>query len=74
MGAETLDGEYYRRQAYMCHKLAVAATEAGPLFARLYALARAYEKKAEAADLAGRRAIKSSGSFNPTKSFVAATR
>ena len=44
--AETLDAEYYRRQALLCHLLAKASSEARPLSARLYALAKAYDEKA----------------------------
>jgi hypothetical protein len=44
--AETLDAEYYRRQALLCHLLAKASSDARPLFTRLYALAKAYDEKA----------------------------
>jgi hypothetical protein len=50
MDAETLDGDFYRHQALVCHKLADAAPAATPLFARLNALAKSYEEKAEAAE------------------------
>jgi hypothetical protein len=50
MDAETLDAEYYRQQALLCHTLAKVASEARPLFARLHSLAKAYEAKAEAAE------------------------
>jgi hypothetical protein len=71
MSSETLDADFYRQQARMCHQLAVSAGDARPLFARLFALAKAYEEKAEAADLAERRGTKISGSFNRGKSFAA---
>jgi hypothetical protein len=43
----------------LCHELAEAAAAAGPLFARLFFLAKAYEEKAMAADLAASQAIES---------------
>lgn len=49
--AETLDADFYRERAHLCHKLAEAATAARPLFARLCLLARTYEEKASAAEL-----------------------
>jgi hypothetical protein len=51
MYAETLDADYYRERAKFCYKLAEKALESRPLYARLYFLARAYEDKAEAADI-----------------------
>lgn len=45
MHAETLDAEFYRERARLCHTLAEAATAAKPIFSRLYFLARAYEQK-----------------------------
>jgi len=51
MYTETLDADFYRRRAKFCHKLAEQAQAARPLFARLYFLAKAYEDKAEAADI-----------------------
>jgi hypothetical protein len=59
MRAETLDADFYRQRAHLCHKLADAATAAKPLFARLYFLAKAYEEKAKAADLAEGQATES---------------
>jgi hypothetical protein len=50
MEIETLEANFYRDRAHLCHKLANAATEAKPLFRRLYFLAKAYEGKARAAD------------------------
>ena len=50
MDAETLDADFYRGRARLCHKLAEAATAAKPLFARLYLLAKRYEEKAEATE------------------------
>jgi hypothetical protein len=50
MSAETLNAEYYRRQAHLCHKLAESAQAAKPLFSRLHLLAQAYTAKANAAD------------------------
>jgi hypothetical protein len=50
MDAATLDSNFYRERAQLCHKLAGAATAAQPLFARLHLLAKAYEEKAEAAE------------------------
>jgi hypothetical protein len=50
INAETLDAEYYRERAHLCHKLAEAAHAARPLFARLYFLAKEYEDKARVAD------------------------
>jgi hypothetical protein len=49
MEIETLDADFYRGRARLCHKLADAAGAAKPLFARLYLLARAYEDRAERA-------------------------
>ena len=48
MHAETLDAEFYRERARLCHTLAEAATAAKPIFSRLYFLARAYEQRATA--------------------------
>jgi hypothetical protein len=59
MEIETLDADFYRDRARLCHRLADAATEAKPLFTRLYFLAQAYEERAKAANFAGGRAIKS---------------
>ena len=50
MEIETLDADFYRERARLCHKLADAAGAAKPLFARLYLLARAYEERAERAE------------------------
>jgi hypothetical protein len=50
MRAETLDAEFYRQRAYLCHQLADAAQQAKPLFAHLYFLAQVYEEKAKAAE------------------------
>ena len=60
MDPETLDADFYRERARLCHTLADAATAAKPLFARLYFLARGYEERALAAEpkLAGGRAAK----------------
>jgi len=60
MDAETLDADFYRARARLCHELAEAAIAAKPLFSRLFFLAKAYEEKAKAADLAARHAIESS--------------
>ena len=66
MSAETLDAEYYRGRAHLCHQLADSARAAKPLFARLCLLAQAYETKANAAESkqpvqpAGKRAVGSS--------------
>jgi hypothetical protein len=59
--AETLDAEFYRQRAHLCHKLADASQAAKPIFARLYFLAKAYEEKAAAAEskLAGGQATES---------------
>ena len=49
MDAETtLDAEFYRERARLCHRLAEAATAAMPIFSRLHFLARAYEQRAAA--------------------------
>jgi hypothetical protein len=56
MEIETLEANFYRDRAHLCHKLANAATDAKPLFRRLYVLATAYEEKAKVADRAGARA------------------
>jgi hypothetical protein len=56
MEIETLDADFYRERAHLCHKLADASKAAKPLFTRLYLLAKAYEEKAKAANLAGGRA------------------
>jgi hypothetical protein len=48
MYAETLDADYYRERAKLCHRLAEKALESRPLYARLFFLARAYEDKAAA--------------------------
>jgi hypothetical protein len=63
MNAETLDADFYRERARLCHELAEAARAARPLFARLFFLAKAYEEKAKAADLAAGQAIESSSRF-----------
>lgn len=47
---ETLDGDFYRERALLCHNLAESAKAARPLFTRLHFLARVYENKAAAAD------------------------
>jgi hypothetical protein len=64
MRAETLDVDFYRQRAYLCHHLAKVAPDAPPLFARLYLLARAYEDKATASESAGGKAAESSSSPN----------
>jgi hypothetical protein len=55
---ETLDADFFRRRAHLCHMLADAAKDAKPLFRRLFGLAKAYEEKAKAADLAGGKGSK----------------
>jgi hypothetical protein len=50
MAAGTLDANFYRERARLCHKLAGAATAAKPIFARLRLLAKAYEENGERAD------------------------
>jgi hypothetical protein len=64
MSAETLNADFYRQHAQMCHKLAATAQDAKPLFTRLFSLAKAYEEKAEEAEWAGRRGVKASGALN----------
>jgi hypothetical protein len=56
MEIETLDADFYRKRAHLCHKLANEATEAKPLFRRLYFLATAYEEKVKTAESAGGQA------------------
>jgi hypothetical protein len=53
MEIETLDADFYRERARLCHELADAATAARSLFVRLYVLAGAYEERAKAAEVAG---------------------
>jgi hypothetical protein len=60
MDGETLDADFYRERACLCHELAEAATAARPLFVRLFFLGKAYEEKAKAADAATGQAIESS--------------
>jgi hypothetical protein len=43
---ETLDAEFFRDRAALCHQLAPSGTS-GPLFERLRALAKSYEHRAE---------------------------
>jgi hypothetical protein len=50
MSVESLDADFYRRRAELCHQLAGAAHAAKPLFSRLYFLAQAYSAKASAAE------------------------
>jgi len=57
MDIETLDGDFYRERALLCHKLAESASAAKMLFARLFFLAKEYEQRAKAADLAADHAI-----------------
>jgi hypothetical protein len=71
MNAETLDSDFYRQQARMCRQLAASAREARPLVARLVALAKTYEERAEAADLASRRDTTAPAAFNRGESFAA---
>jgi hypothetical protein len=56
MEIETLDADFFRGRAHLCHKLAETARAAKPLFTRLFFLAKEYEDKAKAADLAGGQA------------------
>jgi hypothetical protein len=51
MYAETLDADFYRKRANFCYDLADKAHASRPLYARLFFLARAYEAKANAADI-----------------------
>ena len=48
--AESLDADYFRQRAHLCHQLANKARAAKPLFARLYVLATKYEERANTAD------------------------
>ena len=74
MNAVTLDANFYRERANLCHRLANAATEAKPLFARLYFLAKAYEERAQAHDPAGGQTTENSSSHNrPTSLAVTAS-
>jgi hypothetical protein len=48
--AESLDADYYRQRAQLCHQLANNARAAKPLLARLYVLATKSEGRANTAD------------------------
>jgi hypothetical protein len=65
MDTETLDEDFYRERARLCHELAEAAAATKPLFARLFFLARAYEEKAKAANLAVGQTIDNSSAQQP---------
>jgi hypothetical protein len=56
MEIETLDADFFRGRAHLCHKLADTARAAKPLFTRLFSLAKEYEERAKAADVAGGQA------------------
>ena len=47
---ETLDAEFFRDRAALCHQLAPSGTS-GPLFERLRALAKSYEHRAAVTEL-----------------------
>jgi len=57
MSAETLDAEYYRGRAHLCHQLADSARAAKPLFSRLFSLAQAYERKAAESKQSGEQSV-----------------
>jgi hypothetical protein len=69
MEIETLEADYFRGQAHLCHKLADTARATKPLFIRLVFLAQAYEEKAKTADLAGQCAAYLG--HQPTPKFLA---
>lgn len=50
MNGGNLDGDYYRRQADLCVKLAASAHAAKPLHVRLCRLAESYRENARTAD------------------------
>ena len=66
MEIETLDGDFFRGRAQLCHKLAGTATAARPLSARLHLLAKAYEQKAEAPESKTTRAQTAENLSNQT--------
>jgi hypothetical protein len=67
MDAQTLDADFYRERAQLCHKLAGAATAAKPLFTRLHLLAKKYEEKAESADSKSARGQAAENSRSPNQ-------